>query len=136
MKKADEWGGMMNKRLKKKIGNRYNLIKRAERQTHKRKGARYIDYALIPIGEKDKLRFDQEGYDIDYPFATHWFIEIAPTKFYYIIYVYPCTSKGRSDTNSFFEVIYAGKLDEVILAFKKTVDEMEYDRHTSEFLGF
>ncbi|MFS0673587.1 hypothetical protein [Ornithinibacillus sp. 179-J 7C1 HS] len=123
----------MNKRLKKKMGNRYNLIKRAERQTHKRKGMRYIDYALIPIGEKDKLRFDQEGYDIDYPYATHWFIEIAPTKYYYIIYVYPCTSKGRSDTNSFLSVIYAGKLEKVMLAFKKTVDDIKNDRHIANF---
>ncbi|WP_047980513.1 hypothetical protein [Ornithinibacillus contaminans] len=127
----------MNKRLKKKLGNRYNLLIRAQRQKQKRKGMRHIEYALIPIGEKDKSRLDQEGYDLDYPFATHWFIEIVvSTHFYkepYIIYVYPCTSTGRSDTNSFFEVIYAGKLDEVITVFEKTVDDMKNDKHIASF---
>jgi hypothetical protein len=95
----------MNKRLKKKIGSRHNLVKRAERQKQKRKGLKYIDFALIPMGEADKLRFDKEGDKLDYPYATHWFIEISPSIHYYkeryIIYVYPCTSKGRSDTNHF-----------------------------------
>lgn len=127
----------MNKRLRKKLGNRHNLLHQAQRKKQKRKGIRHIEYALIPIGKVDKSRLDQEGYDLDYPYATHWFIEIAPSSHYYkepyIIYVYPCTSKGRSDTNSFFEIIYAGKQDEVITVFEKTVDDMKNDRHIASF---
>ncbi|MGP4064036.1 hypothetical protein ACTWPF_03875 [Oceanobacillus sp. M65] len=75
------------------------------------------------MGKTDKLQFDKEGYGLDYPYATHWFIEIAPhDPFYYkhpyILYVYPCTSKATSDTNHSLEIIYAGQLHEVMKALK------------------
>ncbi|WP_042221627.1 hypothetical protein [Oceanobacillus manasiensis] len=128
----------MNKRVQKKVASKYNFLKRADRQKRKRRGRRCIDYALIPMGKTDKSRFVEEGDAVEYPYATHWFIEIAPHDTYYykhpyIIYVYPCTSKATSDTNHFLEIIYAGQLHDVMMAFKNTVEDMKKDRHVENF---
>jgi hypothetical protein len=129
----------MNKRVKKKVASKYNLLKRADRQKRKPRGRRYIDYELIPMGKTDKLQFDKVGYDLDYPDATHWFIEIAPTRFYfyykapYIIFVYPCTNRAKSNSIAFLEIIYAGQLQDVINVYENTIEDMKKDRHMVNF---
>ena len=121
----------MKKRLKQKLGNKYNLLRRAKRQKLKRKGKQYIEYAHIPMGERDTISFIQEGYKLEYPHATHWFIEIVPSAYYskepYIIYTYPVTSKGGSETNLFLSIVDAGKLEEILPSFIGTVDKMKND---------
>ncbi|PKR85633.1 hypothetical protein [Heyndrickxia camelliae] len=77
------------------------------------------------------MKFVNDGYTY-YPYATHWFVEIAlNTYFYkqpYIIQIYPCTEKGRSDENTFVQVNSVEKSEKIIPLFEKIVEDMKADR--------
>jgi hypothetical protein len=66
----------LKKRLRKKFENRYNIFKEAERQKHKRKGKRCIQYELLPMGEDDKIAMLNDEITPDYPNATHWLLDV------------------------------------------------------------
>ncbi|MFA9559435.1 hypothetical protein ACERII_19175 [Evansella sp. AB-rgal1] len=43
----------MRRRLQKKLGNRYNVLKVAKRQKQKRKGNKCVAFAMVPMGIRD-----------------------------------------------------------------------------------
>lgn len=101
----------LKKRLKKKLWNQYNVLKRAKREKFKRRGYKCIDYALVTIGINDKLELDQEGYILDYPYATNWLAQLSYTKvkspiknvedtFKYVITVFLCNKRGGTHTSA------------------------------------
>ncbi|MBN6205304.1 hypothetical protein JYK21_02480 [Ralstonia pickettii] len=120
----------MKKRLKKKLEKRYALLKQAKRQKYKKRGRRYIAYELVPMGETDKIKLENEGYS--YPFATHWFVEIATIFTYYkhpyVVYIYPSTSKGIGQGSLFLQVATAKNPEDIVLLFNKIVEDMKNDR--------
>jgi hypothetical protein len=126
----------MKKRLNKKQGNKYNLSKYVKRQMHKRKGGqKYITYQVIPMGEKDKSDFNN-GYGPDFPFATHWFVEVYYHNIWkdYIVRIYPCTSKGRiNERYSYIRIVSFKKREEIIAVFEKIVDDMKNDNFMKVF---
>ncbi|WP_458948238.1 hypothetical protein [Oceanobacillus sp. CAU 1775] len=130
----------MKKRLKKKLGSRYNVLKRARRQKHKRRGDKIIDYAIVPMGIKDKRGFDREGYTLDYPYATHWFTEVRYCKSIvyqtqrvkyitgaYRIRVFPCTEKGGTDQEGAVQLIFYESEVKIIDVFNRVIDDMKND---------
>lgn len=124
----------MKKRLRKKYGTQYNLSKYVRRQMYNRKGGlKYIAYKVIPMGENDKLDFSKE-YGLDFPYATHWFVEIFQQQYWghYVIQIYPSTSKGRIRQKNFFVRIFsADKADrnDIFLVFEKIEDDMKNDKY-------
>lgn len=125
----------MKKRLRKKQGTKYNLHKYVRRQMNNRKGAmKYIDYKVIPIGENDKLDFIKDRYSFDFPYTTHWFIEFFQQKpwGYYVIQIYPSTSKGRIRQRNFYIRILSAKKekrDDTFLVYEKIVNDMMNDKY-------
>ena len=129
----------MRKRIKQKLGNRHHLLKQATREKYKKKGHKCIDFAIVPIGHKDKLAFIQEGYQIDYPFATHWFIQFSSSKdkyffnnkIQYIIKVFPCNEKGRTSNLAPYQMIFykEDSVDYVASKFSLIVNVMENDQY-------
>ncbi|WP_332648973.1 hypothetical protein [Lysinibacillus sp. 54212] len=130
----------MKKRLKKKLGNQYNVLKRAKREKFKRRGYRCIDYAMVPIGINDRLELDHEGYILDYPYATHWFAQLSYTKVkspiknvddscQYVITVFPCNKSGGTHTSAPIYIYFykAVELKIIISIFNKFVGNMIND---------
>ena len=130
----------MKKRLKKKLGNRYNVLKRAKREKLKKRGYKCIDYAIVPMGVKDKVNFDQEGYTPEYSYATHWFAQLVYSKekfpiyktndkYQYILTVFPCNKNGGTHTEFAVQVIFfkMEKPEKIISIFKKQIDDMKND---------
>lgn len=120
----------MKKRLRKKLGNRYDLLRRAKRQKNKRKGRRYLAYDLVPIGKTDKTKLNNDGYT-SYSYATHWFVEVVPGSIHYkqpyIVYVSPTTSKSKSHSHVFLQVNTVENPDDILLLFHKIVEDMKND---------
>ena len=130
----------MKKRAKKKLGNRYNVLKRAKREKSKRRGCKCIDYSIVPMGITDKSEFNQEGYGPEYPYATHWFAQLVYSKekfpiyntndkYQYILTVYPCNKRGGTHTESAVRIILfeAEKLERITSFFREMVNDMEKD---------
>ncbi|QOY34651.1 hypothetical protein AWH56_018250 [Anaerobacillus isosaccharinicus] len=115
----------MKRRLKKKFENRYNILKEAERQNHKRKGNRCIQYELLPIGEADKNAMLNDEITPDYPKATHWLLDVYYWKLnnIYQIRVFPCTKFGGSPTKSPVRMIFSSEN-----MFEKVVEDMKKDK--------
>lgn len=126
----------MKRRLKKKQGSKYNLLKYVKRKMHNRTGGlKYITYEVIPMGAKDKLEFIK-GYDPDYPFASHWFVEVIYHNTWkeYVVRIYPCTSKGRiNERYAYIRIVSFHKQEEIILVFGKIVDDMKNDNFMKVF---
>lgn len=127
----------MKKRLKKKAGNRYNVLKRAKRESRKRRGYKCIDYAIVPMGVKDRSGFDEEGYILEYAYATHWVAELIYNKDIYfidekmpcIIRVFPCNKNGGTHTKFPLQLIFY-KIEEpkiIMSIFQKLVEDMKND---------
>lgn len=129
----------MKKRIKQKLGNRYNLLRRAKRQKLKRKGKQCIDYAHVLMGEKDFISFNKEGYSADYPYATHLLIEIVPCHYSYnapyIIYTYPVNSTGRSNKNLILSIVDSGKLEDILPTYQETVEDIKNDRYMASLFA-
>ena len=132
----------MKKRLRKKAGNRYNVLKRAQRAKLKRRGYKCIDYALVPIGIEDQLALDFEGYTPEYPYATHWLIQLAYMKdkfpikniptydsVHYIITVFPCNERGGTHTEAtiYLRFFTATTPDKIRAIFNNQVALMKKD---------
>lgn len=134
-------GHRLKKRLRKKAGTRYHVLKRAQRAKVKRKGKGCVDYALVPIGLNDQLALASEGCTIDYPYATHWLLQLneAKEKFpikndvydaiHYLLVVYLCNEQGK--TNSDFAItihfLPASTVDNVQAFFNTLLDAMKQD---------
>lgn len=131
----------MKKRLRKKAENRYHVLKRAQREKVKRKGKGCIDYALVPIGINDQLALASEGYKTDYPYATHWLVQLndAKEKFpikndvydaiHYVLFVYLCNEQGKTSSNSAVNLHFlpVSPVDTIQAFFNTQVDAMKQD---------
>ncbi|MED4019186.1 hypothetical protein [Sutcliffiella cohnii] len=115
----------MKKRLKKKFENRYNLLEEAERQKHKRKGNRCIQYELLPMGKDDKIAMIKDEITPDYPNATHWLLDVYNRKLnnIYQIRVFPCSKFGGSPTKSPVRMIFSSEN-----LFGKVIEDMKMDK--------
>lgn len=95
---------------------------------------------MVPIGINDQLELDQEGYILEYPYATHWLIQLSYTKekspiknenysFQYIITVFPCNKIGGTHTIGPIYIYFskAVELDIIISIFNQFVDNMIND---------
>ena len=103
----------MKKRLKKKLTSpKFNLIQQAKRQKLKRRGRKTIFYEMVPIGREDRLELEKDGHMGEYPYATHWFVEIKDlvitiydkdmrtTESLSTAEVYLCNEKGKTRQKS------------------------------------
>jgi len=119
----------LKRRLKNKLGNKYNILKEAERQKHKRKGNRCIRYELLPMGEDDKIAMLNDEITPDYPYATHWFLDIYYWKVNntYQIRVFPCSKFGGSPTLSpvLITVLSDVNEDNALETFEEIVDDIK-----------
>lgn len=123
----------MKKRLKKKLGSKYNLLRYVQRQMYKRKGGgpKYITYEVIAMGEEDKSAFT-EGYGLDF----YWFVKVyyEPVWKDYVVKIYPCNRKGRiNERNSYVRIVSFKKKEEIMAVFEKIVDDMKNDNFMKEF---
>ena len=130
----------MNRRQKKKVGRRYQLLRKAERQARKRKGEKCIAYTLVKMGVNDRSRFLEGGFDKEYHYATHWLVKVLHRNQMYFekkqapyqTIVYPCTVHGTSDSISAVHIIFhwKNKPEEIQLFFMRIVDDMQKDRYS------
>ncbi|USK61760.1 hypothetical protein [Peribacillus asahii] len=120
----------MRKRLKKKLENRYNALKEAKRQRHKRKGNRCIRYEFLPIGERDRYAFINDEVTPDYPSATYWLVEAFCWKHNNILRIFPCSKIGGSTSNSPVRMIIINdeNVKEILNTFEKVIEDMKNDR--------
>ncbi|MFJ8262915.1 hypothetical protein ACIQ4I_13325 [Rummeliibacillus sp. NPDC094406] len=122
----------MRKRIKKKIENRYNALNNAIRQSHKRKGNKFIRYEFLPIGKRDKYNLNNDELTYDYPYATHWLIEAIAWKHDNIsqIRIFPCSKNGGTTDISPVQIIvfYDINVNEILETFEKVVEDMKSDR--------
>lgn len=120
----------MKKRLKKKLQNEYNALKGARRQTGKRKGIKCINYAFLPIGERDKISLITDETIPDYSFASHWLIEAYAWQDCSQVRIFPCTEKGSTTSISPLQMlIFEGKeVRGVISTYRKVIKAIENDR--------
>lgn len=120
----------MNKRLKKKLTNRYNALNEARRQRGKRKGIKCIRYAFLSIGERDKAALTADETIPDYSFASHWLIEAYAWQDCSQVRIFPCTENGGTTSISPLQMlIFEGKeVRGVLSEFRKAVKAMENDR--------
>lgn len=120
----------MNKRLKKKVTNRYNALNGARRQMWKRKGVRCISYAFLPIGERDKVALTTDEMIPDYSFASHWLIEAYAWQDCSQVRIFPCTENGGTISSSPLQMlVFDGKeVKGVLSEFRKVVKAMKNDR--------
>ncbi|WP_102275562.1 hypothetical protein [Cytobacillus massiliigabonensis] len=115
----------MKRRLKKKLVNRYNILKETERQKHKRKGNRCIQYELLPMGQDDKIAMFNDEITPDYPYSTHWLLDVYYWKFndIYQIRVFPCSKFGGSPTKSPVRLIFSSEN-----MFEKLIEDIKKDK--------
>ena len=123
----------MKKRLKKKIQDRHNVLTETKRNMKKRKGIRGITYDFLPIGEKDKNLMNSDEVTPNYPYATHWLVDVYHWKKnnnHFQIRIFPCSKNGGSPTDSPVQMInYSdGTIEEVLNTFQKVVEDMKHDR--------
>lgn len=120
----------MRKRLKKKLENRYNALIEAKRQRFKRKGNRCIRYEFLPIGERGKYALNKDEITPEYPYATHWLIEVLNRKHIYDIRIFPCSKNGGTTSSSPVQMIifYDENVKQVVNTYKKVVEDMKSDR--------
>ena len=116
----------MKRRLKKKFENRYNILKEAKRQKHKRKGYRCIQYDIFPMGENDKTAMNNDEITPDYPYATHWLLDVYYWNFnnMYQVRVFPCSKFGGSPTKSPVRMIFRSEN-----TFEKVVEDIKKDMY-------
>ena len=99
------------------------------RKKVKRRGYKCIDYALLPIGNNDKLELEQEGYIFEYPYATHWLVQLSYSKerspiinenysFQYTITVFPCKKNGGTHTKSPIYIYFSKPVELDKILFK------------------
>ena len=129
----------MNRRQKKKVGRRYQLLRKAERQAIKRKGEKCIAYTLVEMGVNDRSRFLEDGFDAEYSYATHWVVKVLHRNQIYFekkhapyqTIVYPCTGHGTSDSLSIMHIIFhwTDKPEKIHLFFERIVEDMKKDRY-------
>ena len=130
----------MNKRIKKKYGNTYPLVKKAKRQASKRKGPKCLEHTLIPFGEKDRHELALEGWMGEMKWATHWFVRLhevnAPYFFeqriYYRIDVYFSTINGGTKINWPYYMNFYKENDEAFVRSKWEL--ITYTMKTDQFL--
>lgn len=130
----------MNRRQKKKVGHRYQLLRKAERQARKRKGEKCIAYTLVEMGVNDRSCFLEDGLDKEYHYATHWLVKVLHRNQIYFdkkhapyqTIVYPCTAHGTSDSLSIMHIIFhwKNKPEEVHPFFVRIVQDMQMDRYS------
>lgn len=115
----------MKKRLRKKFENRYNILKEVERQKHKRKGKRCIQYEFLPMGDEDKYAMLNDEITPDYPNATRWLLDVYHWKMnnIYQVRVFPCSKCGGSPTKSPVRMIFNSEN-----MFEKVVEDMKKDK--------
>lgn len=119
----------MKKRLKKKLPNKYNALKGAERQKAKRKGIKCIRYAFLPIGERDKAALSVDETIPNYSFASHWLIEVYARQNCSQVRIFPCAENGGTTSISPLQMlIFEGKeVRGVLSEFRKACKAMKND---------
>ncbi|MCU9613023.1 hypothetical protein OEV98_05595 [Caldibacillus lycopersici] len=97
---------------------------------HKRKGKKYLSYELVPMGETDRIKLLNAGYN-KYSNATHWFVEIVPSfprrTRPYGIEIYPTTNSGKTDVNIVLQVNGVKNPEDIIPLFNEIVEDMKND---------
>lgn len=130
----------MNKRQKKKRGNIYPLLKKAMRQNKKRKGSKCVDYALIPLGERDREELLREGWGRELNWATHWFIRLdeenSPYFFehriHYRVNVFISTRRGLTNLNVPYYMNFYKEKEQAFVHSK--FELMKYAMETDQFI--
>ena len=122
------------------MGTRFHLLLKTRRQARKRKGQTCIANEIVEMGESDRTAFfDKEGYDPEYSNATHWLVKVVHRKDVYFrkehapyqTLVYPCTSKGTSDSESAVHIMFhwRDKPEGMLPFFERIVKDLKNDRY-------
>ena len=129
----------MNRRLRKKQGNTYKLLKKAVRRKQKRKGKKCIDFAIIPIGNRDKQGLLREGWKQELQWATNWFIRLQEIehpyffeqRMHYRIDVFFSTARGGTNEKSPYYMNFYKEYDQAFVQSK--FDLVVYAMKTDQF---
>lgn len=115
----------MKRRLKKKVENKYNILKEAKRQKHKLKGNHCLEYELLSMGKGDKIALLNDEMTPDYPNASHWIVDVYYRKIENVfqVRIFPCSKFGGSPTKSPVRMIFSCEN-----VFEKVVEDIKKDK--------